>query len=134
MAQVASGELAFDTVPRWNEVPHCHDPSIVDEHVDFLGNGLDLMHGFADGSIAQEIDVDARYSDRWVDFVDLFDDRRYFGFIRPARISCWGFALASVMASCSPMPPWLGPVIRTAQSWVSELLERGKDDTNKFCQ
>jgi hypothetical protein len=75
MSQIASGELTFDTVLRLNKVPHSYDPSVINEHVDFLGDGVNLMRSFADGSIVLEIDVDEFYRDGWVDFVDLFDDR-----------------------------------------------------------
>jgi hypothetical protein len=57
-----------------------------------------------------------------------------FASFRPARIICFGFAPASVMASCPPIPLWLGPLIRTVQSWVSEISKRGNGNTNMFFQ
>ena len=68
-------ELALDPVFRRRVFLGCHDPSIVDDDIDLLGQAFDLFRCFADGAIVEQIEFDVCRLNRRVYLLDLFNDR-----------------------------------------------------------
>ena len=74
MPDVVRSKLTLDPVFRSRVFLGRHNPSIVDEDIDFLRQAFDLFCSFADRAIVEQIEFDVCCLNRRVYLLDLVDD------------------------------------------------------------
>lgn len=128
MTEIVGCELALNAVLGQNKLSGGHDSSIIDEDVDMLCDGLDLLDGLANRLIAEKVELDKSDFDGGIGLLDLIDNGSDLGFVTTSEDDELWRGRGERNRVSAPIPPWLGPVIKTENN-VSRLWLLQQTDT-----
>lgn len=109
---IICAKLAFNAIHCFSKRA-CHDSCVVDQDINPLDASVDICGSLSYGRLAAEIDADELRLDLWIDGVNAINDWLDLGQGATSKDDQEGEPAARHVAVSAPIPPSLGPVMRT---------------------